>query len=67
MAAEDGGYQVGERLSGSCTGFRQQYATPVEDVRYSRRHLTLSRSRFEIRDRARKGTIVCKCRVDRGC
>ncbi len=66
MSAQNGRHQIGERLSGSRTGFGEQHATPIENIGNSRRHLTLSLSRLEVRDGPRKGTIVCKRRSNRG-
>jgi hypothetical protein len=66
MSAQNRGYEIGERLSGSRTGFGEQDAATIENVGNSRCHLTLSLSRLEVRDRPRKGTVVCKRRRNRG-
>jgi hypothetical protein len=66
MAAQYRRYKVGERLPGSGARLGQQHATPVEDVGNGRRHLALSRPRFEVGKRPRKRTLVGKRCSNRG-
>ena len=51
LAAEDGRYEIGERLPGARARLGQQDTAVLEHVRHAGGHLGLARARFVVRQR----------------